>query len=87
VGDLGNYLFEKNLVSRITMRSSFNETQPQQQLFERMPPGLSGISPSIQQQRLTQQNEYYGNPVQQAPTRLLTSGLQKPIVQLAPSAP
>jgi len=91
VGDLGTFLFEKNLVSRITMQTSqsltYSTNPSQQQSFGRIPPGFTGLPSSIQQpQRLTPQNDYYNNAnngVQQLPNRLL----QKPIVQQSPSTP
>ena len=48
------------------------------------PPGFPGLASSVQQiQRLTEQNEYYNNTVQQPSARVL----QKPVVQQSPSTP
>ncbi|UJR08582.1 hypothetical protein I4U23_012841 [Adineta vaga] len=93
VGDLGIFLWNKKLVSRITMQTSqtnmYNTNpSPQQQSFGRIPPGYSGLPPPIQQlqsQRLTPQNDYYNssnNPTQQVQTH----SIQKPIVQQSSSA-
>ncbi len=80
MGDLGRYLFEKNLVSHTKMRSS----QPTTYTTNQPPPGFPVLAPSIQQiQRLTEQNDHYNNTVQQSSTRVL----QKPIVQQSPSTP
>ncbi|CAF3570765.1 unnamed protein product [Rotaria sp. Silwood1] len=89
VGDLGTYLFGKNLVSRITMRPSqpttYNSNQTQQQTTDRIPPGFSAISSSTRQPqpqlpRLTPQNEFYNNSNSTVPQPLIRA-LQKPIVQ------
>jgi hypothetical protein len=69
VGDLGTFLFGKNLISRTTMqnsqRSPFSSGQPpqqQQQPFVRPQGTSSGIPPSRQQYpRTTQPNEHLHN--------------------------
>jgi len=50
VGDLGTFLFEQKLVSRINMRT----TQPPQQSVGRIPPGFSAIQPPPTTTRLLQ---------------------------------
>jgi hypothetical protein len=89
IGDLGTFLFEKNLISRTTMRSSqrsdFSTGQPLQQSFVRAQLLQSGISPSRQQhQRFAQPNEFYNtsnNMAQQQQTRMLNTGLQNSTLQ------
>ncbi len=94
IGDLGTFLFEKNLISRTTMRPSqrlgFSSGQPLQQSFIRAQLSSSGTPPLRQQQpRFAQPNEYYNNSnnmVQQA-TRMSNTGLQNSTIQQTSNIP
>jgi hypothetical protein len=63
IGDLGLFLFGKNLVSRTTMQRSHQPSYNSgQQSFARTQLRSLGIIPSVQpQQKSTQQNDYYNN--------------------------
>jgi len=91
IGDLGTFLFDKNLTSRTTMRPSQRLGQPLQQSFIRSQLNSSGTPPRQQQSRLTQPNEYYNNSnnmtQQQQTTRMLNTGLQSSTIQQSPNIP
>ncbi|CAF1033127.1 unnamed protein product [Rotaria sordida] len=91
IGDLGTFLFDKNLVSRTIMnnnlRPNFNSGQQLPQSFVRAQLAL-GTIPFRQQQRSIQQNELYNNPnnmTQQPQTRMSHTGLQNTNVQQSPN--
>ncbi|CAF4858871.1 unnamed protein product [Rotaria sp. Silwood1] len=92
IGDLGTFLVDNKLVSRTTMnnhpRPNFNSNQPLNQSYVRAQLMASGITPIRQQQRSTQQNEFYNNPnnmSQQSQIRMLNTGLQNTNIQQPPS--
>lgn len=65
---------------RTSQSTPYNTNPIQQSAFDRVPPGFSAISPSVQLQSLTPTNEFYTNPTSNS-QQTMNHVVPKPTVQ------